>query len=134
MGIKYWLQQRPTEKNWGDSIDDVNRVFHETHRYITDRPVTITIQRGYGTASQTTLDPQTVRIENTRIQPDVNAGAAAREPRANAILIGYKGHPTIEDTDVLPGDRFTAASQRFEVRLIWPDTRGKIEAWLEILE
>ncbi len=124
------MQQRPTEKNWGDSIEDANRVFHETHRYITDRPVTIVIQRG----ASTTLDPQTVRIENTRIQPDVNVGAAAREPRANAILIGYKGHPTIDDTDVLPGDKFTAASQRFEVRLIWPDTRGKLEAWLEILE
>lgn len=69
----------------------------------------------------------------TRIQPDVNVGPAARESRANTVLIGYKGHPTIADTDIQVGDVFLLSDRRFRVRLIFAENVGHIEAWLEDL-
>jgi hypothetical protein len=115
--------------NWLNDIEDDARAEHVTHRFIADKSTSIVIQR-----KGVSLAAQTVRIELTRIQPDKDVGPAAREPNANALLIGYKGHPTIADTDVQAGDRFVADGMRFEVRFIFPETPGAIQAWLEPMQ
>lgn len=127
--IDYWANVgRAT--NWVDDIENGNRGVYATDRYIKDKPCVIIVERG----AVETLPEQTVRIEMTRIQPDVNVGPTSRESRANTILIGYKDHPTIPDTDIMRGDRFIFEDSRFEVRLVFPATVGRVEAWLEQIQ
>jgi hypothetical protein len=124
--INTWASDAGKARLWLEDIENIARDLHMIHRFITDKPTTIVAYR-----NSEALDPQIVRIEQTRIQPDVNIGPAAREPRANVILIGYKDHPTIADTDLLPGDKFIADSKKFEVRIIFTSTPGMLQAWLE---
>jgi hypothetical protein len=117
--------------DWKEEIEDDARNVHFTHRVILEKPTSIVI---YRPPTDTTLAAQTVRIEQTRIQPDRETGKAAREHRANATLLGYKGHPTITDTDINAHDQFIVNGIKYEVRLIFPDTPGRVEAWLEVIE
>lgn len=126
--INSWFTDKEAAGGWQEDIEGDARSVHFTHRIITAKPTIIEIQR-----NGQTLEPQTVRIEMTRIQPDVNVGPAARESRANTVLIGYKGHPTIADTDIQVGDVFLLSDRRFRVRLIFAENVGHIEAWLEDL-
>lgn len=126
--ISQWMTDTNKAGDWLNDIEgNDKRVLHATHRFIVDQPAIITITRG-----STNLDPQTVRIELTRIEPDVDVGAAGREHNARAVLIGYKGHPTIADTDIRSGDLFVHNSTRYLVRFILPETVGRVEAWLEM--
>ncbi len=127
--FNFYMSDLGSGKDWTDDIDGAYISQNFTERIIKDKPVTIVIVR-----NTTQLDPQTVRIEMTRIAPDINVGQGAREPRGNAILIGYKDHPTISDTDILPGDRFIAYDLRYEARYILPATEGNIQVWIEVVE
>lgn len=126
--INNWFTDKEAAGGWQEDVEGDARSVHFTHRIITAKPAVIEIQR-----MGQTLDPQTVRIEMTRIQPDVNVGPAARESRANTVLIGYKGHPTIADTDIRVGDVFVYEAKKFRVRLVFTANVGHIEAWLEDL-
>jgi hypothetical protein len=125
--INSWMTDKEAGGVWESSIEGDNRSVHFTHRIIMDKPAVIVIQRKNGQE----LAPQTVRIEMTRIKPDINVGPGARESRSNTILIGYKGHPTIPDTDMQVGDRFAYGVKMFTVRQIFTETVGRVEAWLE---
>jgi len=111
-----------------DSIHSALNSVHITHRIISEKPVSIVVVR-----NGEQLTAQTVRIETTRIAPDRDIAFAAREGNANAVLIGYKDHPTIADTDLKAGDRFELDGLRFEVRHIFPQTPGSLQAWLEVI-
>lgn len=77
---------------------------------ITFKPVsTGTITRGNGTVSA-----QTVRLE-TLGTPKQVTGTGGVVHLADAMVLGYKGHPTIADTDLRPGDLFTIEGRQFEV-------------------
>ena len=127
--ISTWMTDKGPVTDWQGDVENDYRAVHFTHRIITDKPTVIVIQRKDGEE----LAEQTVRIEPTRIQPDVNVGPAGRESRANTVLIGYKGHPTIPDTDIQIGDRFAVGVKKFTVRQIFTETIGRVEAWLEDL-
>jgi hypothetical protein len=124
-----WMRDAGKVNPWKSDIEDDNRVSHFTERVINDKPAIITVYR-----NSIALAPQTVRIEQTRIQPDKDVGPAGREHNNNAVLIGYRGHATIADCDIQSGDLFTHDNIRYEVRLIFPETPGRVEAWLEIQE
>lgn len=124
--VNVWLSDSNKAGDWLEDIDGDYRVWHMIGRFIADKPTSIIVYRG-----STILAAQTVRLEQTRIQPDVNVGPGAREPRTNAILFGYAGHPTIADTNIIAGDKFVADGHKFEVRVVFTNTPGMLEAWLE---
>lgn len=130
-----WMANTNKAGDWKEEIEDDARNVHFTHRVILEKPASITVYRPKTpTAAAQVLDAQTVRIEQTRIQPDRDTGKAGREHVANATLLGYKGHPTIADTNLRAHDQFMFEGIKFEVRLIFPDTPGRLEAWLEVIE
>jgi hypothetical protein len=124
-----WMSDKNKIKDFGDDIEGDFRSQHFTQRAIADKPTTITIQRGV-----TTLSPQTVRVETTRIEPYEQVGAAGRGNRANVLVIGYRGHSTEPDFDVKSGDVFTADSVKVRVRLVYKQNAGITEAWCDIWE
>lgn len=130
--INRWMTDLNKAGAWLADIENEARSEHFTHRTITDKPSTITISRQNGTTF-TALSPQVVRLELNRIAPDNNIGPAAREHRANGILIGYRNHPTITDTDIEVGDRFAYDNTHYEIRFIFPETPGNVQAWLEVV-
>lgn len=127
--VNNWTNSLISARGFVGGIEGNNRAISYTDKVIKDKPSTIVISRVDGT----TLSPQTVRIEQTRIQPDKDVGRSGREVNANAVLIGYKGHPDIADTDVRVGDKFVLNGKRFEIRFIQPETVGFVEAWLEVI-
>jgi hypothetical protein len=88
---------------------------------IQDKPTSITIRRN-GTAQTA----QTVRIEfddtaTERITDNVSVGLQT------LIVFGVRGHATVTDTDIKPGDKFIAAKKEYEV-LSLIHTTGEIQA------
>lgn len=133
MKINYWITSRGKATSWRGEIEADARALNYTYRAIMDKPTTIEVQRRVG-GTMTKLAPQTVRIEQTRIQPDRDVGTGGREMVSNATLIGFKGHPDIDDTDLQVGDRFEVDGVKYIVRTIWPATQGFLSAWLEVVE
>ncbi len=80
---------------------------------ISDRAVTITIQRG-----AETLDAQTVRIEfgdSAREDLDLRRGLNVVPGVQRVVVFGVRNHPTVADTDIQRGDRFVVGATEFEV-------------------
>lgn len=127
--INQWMTTTDKAGRWKAEIENAGRSLHELHRFIAEKSVSIVLIR-----NSVSLSAQTVRIEQTRIQPDVNVGPAGREHRSNAVLLGYKDHPTIPDLDIKAGDKFEVDGTSFEVRLIFPAVIGHVQAWLEVVE
>jgi hypothetical protein len=127
--ISAWIGNVGKADDWLDDVDGDNRAVHFTDFIINDKPSTITLYRN-GVA----LDPQTVRLEMTRIQPDRDIGRSAREAVGNGIAVGYRNHPTEPDFDVRSGDKFTHDGIRFEVRMVYFETPGQTQAWLEVIQ
>lgn len=92
-------------------------------------PVSITVVRG-----ATALSPQTVRIESWVNRQRPGEGESGTTGLMDGILVGYKGHPTIADTDLQLGDRFVAEGINFEVMIMFPGIKGEVQALLRIRE
>lgn len=79
-------------------------------RRIQDRPTSVQFKR-----DATLLDAQTVRIEYGEtanfVRNDVS-GASTRD----VWVIGVEDHPTVADTNVKAGDRFTIGRLSYQVR------------------
>jgi hypothetical protein len=123
MDINKWLGVPERANAWLEDIEGDNRAVHFTNFIINNKPVDITIVR-----NGVKLDPQTVRLEMTRIQPDRDLGRSAREAVGNFVVVGDT------DFDVKAGDKFSYGGARFEVRMVYVDTPGIIQAWCEIVE
>lgn len=108
-----------------DWLDDVDRGV-DTALLITDRQTSITIVRA-GTA----LDAQTVRIE-TAGRPYYAQTDAGQTAEADAIVIGYKGHPSITDTDIQTGDRFAIGGVGYEVVGVLPGLDNGVQAYAKV--
>lgn len=96
-----------------DWLDDVDRGV-DTALLISEQPVSITVRRG-----STTLAAQTVRIDALRTPRQLQAEGGV-VITADALVIGYAGHPTITDTDLQPGDRFKVGARVYEIVGILP--------------
>ena len=107
--------------------DDNDRA-HDTARLIAAKSSSITVSRPSGA-----LDAQTVRLE-----PAGSAGEASGTnmviSKAGIVIIGYKDHPTITDTNLRRGDRFLIAGQKYSVTQVLPDIPSRLLAIAEASE
>jgi hypothetical protein len=103
--INRWLSAPPFI---GDFTGTVDRAM-DTGMMIADKPTTITVYR-----SGVALDAQTIRIDP--ILPSGNTGENVTvQSDADAIVLGYRNHPTITDTDLQRNDVFVVDGVQYEV-------------------
>lgn len=111
----------------GTSLADENRA-GDTARTIADKPSTIVVLRR-GVA----LPAQVVRID-TAGSPAVTQGENTTMARTMAIVLGYKNHATIADTDLERSDRFMLDGVLYDVRQILPSVPDRLIALAEAVE
>lgn len=75
---------------------------------------------------------QTVRIEEMRGARQVQT-SAGQVYQIDAVVIGYRGHPTIANTSLQPGDRFAVAGVRYEVIMLAPNTPDSLQAYCRVV-
>lgn len=90
------------------------------------KPTSITIVR-----AGSTLAAQTVRLETLASQRQV-AGQGGVTHMIDALALGYRNHPTIADTDMQAGDRFTADGVAYEVVAVMPAHEDCVQAYLKV--
>ena len=99
----------------------------DTAQIIADKSVSITVRRG----SATTLGAQTVRLESLSSQREI-MGDGGTTYLADAMALGYRGHPTIADTDLKPGDRFAVSGVSYQVIYVTPAQANTLQAFLQV--
>lgn len=106
----------------------------DTANRIAERPYTITVQRDLGDGTYVTLEPQAVRIDI--IQSIRNSGenrdAMVAISKQYVVGMGYKGHPTIPDTNLQRGDTFYFQSRLYEVQEIIDTLPGRLMFSLDL--
>lgn len=90
------------------------------------KSTSITVKRG-----ATTLAAQTVRLETLSGSRQM-MGAGNVVHQIDAMVLGYKNHPTIADTDLQAGDRFAAAGVAYEVVSVMPGMVDNLQAYLRV--
>jgi hypothetical protein len=113
----------PTIGNWfsdgegqPDAIADI----------ISYKSVSITLNR-----NGTPLSAQTMRLETMSGQRQMQ-GPGGIIYVIDGMVLGYKGHATITDTDIEVGDRFSDSGQAFEVIAIAPGHTDNVTAYLKL--
>ena len=109
----------------GDWLDVDDAV--DAARLIQDKATSITVIR-----SGTALDAQTVRIEDLTNRPRSYESEAGQTGQADVVILGYKGHPTIDDTDLQRGDRFAVEGQGYEVVMVAPGFSDCLQAYAKV--
>lgn len=122
MNIDAWLGNAFPLSAW---VDD-HALGVDTAAIIADRPVSITVTRG-----ATTLSAQTVRLEGTGTGRPVLGADGTTTHTITAVVIGYRNHPTITDTNLQPGDRFVVSSVLYEVIMVEPGLTTGLHAYCE---
>ncbi len=107
---------------WSDDYDPGI----DTARIVGDKTTSVVLIRDG--AAQTA---QAVRIEELRSRSEAPT-EAGYTGRADVVLIGYKGHPTIADTDVQRGDRFAVDGVSFEVTMLVPGLVDSLQAYAKV--
>jgi hypothetical protein len=99
----------------------------DTAQLISDKTTSIVVVRA-GVAQSA----QTVRIEG--MGGDRQALTPAGQVyTVDAVVLGYKGHPTIADTSLRPGDRFVVAGVRYEVIMLIPGITDSVQAYAKVV-
>jgi hypothetical protein len=101
---------------------------NDTARTISDKPSTITPVRNKVAQSATV-----VRIDTMR-DPMERTGPLATVSETRVLVLGYKGHATIADTDLQRGDRFKHQGQTYTVTQILPSSPYRLIAVAEVTE
>ena len=94
---------------------------------IADKSISITVTR-----DGAQLSAQTVRIEPLN-DPSLRPSANALTAFGTVMVLGYKGHPTISDTDMTRGDRFYYGGMMYEVVQVQPGYTDRLIAMCEAL-
>lgn len=104
---------------------------------IADEPFPISIVRENSTTNTTsTLTAQTVRIAQrgmTGTEAFLRSGVGVHS-RQQVVVLGYRNHPTITDTDLRYGDRFAYNGKYYRVSLIEKDFPDRIIALAEAMD
>jgi hypothetical protein len=108
--------------DWLSDIDQST----DTARLIADKPVDITPIRG-GVAQPT----EAVRVEFLSRPREVETGGG-NTAMVDTLVLGYKGHPTLNDTDLQRGDRFALAGQQYDVVVIAPGLDSQLQAYCKV--
>lgn len=121
-----WLADSGALATWRG---DVGRAV-SVGNIIADKPVSIIVQRG-----GTELDAQVVRLDtygsDTETEYFFNTGLLHTQ---GFVLTGYKNHPTITDTDVETGDKFSYDSRVWEVKKVEATMPHLLQALVEEME
>jgi hypothetical protein len=126
-----------TLSNWrktaghADAFSSIDRAIR-TAFLISEKPTAIMVYRD-GTAQS---EAQTVRLEA------VGTPAALAQMRetgmqstdADALIVGYKSHPAIDDTDLQMGDRFQNGDQWYTVIQIFPAIPDRLLALARVAD
>ena len=121
----------PSIDNWTGSSAPLSSYLDvdqgvDTAILIADKSTSITLIRD-GAA----LAAQTVRIE--QLDADSSVGSQGRETGTYDVgIIGYKGHPTMADTDIRRGDRFAVAGVLYEVGMLMPGEVNSVQAYAKV--
>ena len=120
--IDAWAGNAFPLTDWSDDTDQGV----ENARLAADKLTSITIIRE-GVAQ----DAQNVRIEPMRryFSTESEAGLTGQ---VDALVIGYKGHPLITDTDIQRGDRFAVSGVSYEVIMVVPGLADSIQADVKV--
>lgn len=102
---------------------------------IAQKPSTILVARG-----TVELTEQTVRLETASGDRTVT-GEGGMTHTIDAVVLGYKDHPSIPDTDLLPGDTFvvegeneeTDVAKQYRVIALAVATPGSLQAYVEVI-
>ncbi len=109
-----------------DWLDDVDAGV-DTARLIADKTTSITVIRD-GSA----LDAQSVRIEDINDRPRTYEMDAGQVGQAETLILGYKGHPSITDTDLQRGDRFAVSGVSYEIVAVVPGLTNQLQAYAKV--
>lgn len=120
--IDAWMGDAFPLSTW---LDDADKSV-DAARLIADKSTSITVIRA-GSA----LSAQTVRLEALRSESTVQTEGGDTAV-VDAVVIGYKGHSTITDTDLQRGDRFAVDGQTYDVMTIVPGTVDSLQAYVKV--
>lgn len=120
--IDAWAGNSFPLSDWSDDADKGV----DTARLIADKSTSITVIRD-GSA----LSAQTVRLEDAG-RPYYYQSESGQTAQADALVIGYKGHPTITDTDLQTGDRFPADGISYEIVGLLPGPVDSLQAYAKV--
>jgi hypothetical protein len=122
--LNAWLGNTPPLTAW---LDDIDRAY-DTARLIAEQSTEITVRRA-GVAQAA----QTVRLEPSG-GPSVSVGELSIPSDVDVLIIGYKGHPSVSNTDIQRGDRFFEGDVWYEVTQTVPDLPGRLLAYAKASE
>ena len=107
----------------GGWLDDINASV-DTARILADKASSITLIRA-GVAQAA----QSVRIEDLRDRPRSYQTEGGDTGLAEILILGYKNHPTITDTDIQRGDRFALDGVGYRVVAVMPGLLDSLQAF-----
>jgi hypothetical protein len=124
--INHWLGSSMPLGEWRDDWDRGV----DTARIIADKPTTLS------SAIITSIDGRVVSDQTVRIEALSDFAARQMTPASDVaalkvMVLGYKGHPSIDDTDLKRGDRFLSEGTLFEIILIQPGHTDRLIAIAE---
>lgn len=111
-------------------LPNVQQFAVDTARTIEIRPSWITISRDKGDGDFVQLEPQKVRLEVVQSIRDSgeNRDAMVAISKQYVVIMGYKQHPTIPDTDLQRGDQFFFQNRMYEIQEIIDTLPGRLMA------
>lgn len=109
---------------------DVVSLAVATANTIAERPSTIVVKRDTGEGNYVTLPEQTVRIEVVQSIRDSgeNRDAMVAISKQYVVMMGFRAHPTIPDTDLQRGDTFYFQNRVYQVQEIIDTLPGRLMA------
>jgi hypothetical protein len=124
--VDAWLGDTQPLANWRGQEERA----HDTARIIADKPSVITVIRaGIAQAAQT-VRVDLSRNSANRYEVRNEAGSVGS---MTTQIIGYKGHPTITDTDLKRGDQFYLGTALYRVTMVYPDLDDRLLAFAEVV-
>lgn len=122
----------PSLDNWLASPDGfpltVNRSV-TTGKRIQEKPTSIIIRRGV-----TQLAAQAVRIEPMSMYAmNTMQGVNNQQSGIPMMVVGYRNHPTVANTDIQRGDRFTVETRLYEVKDVIAGLTDRVLAKCEVV-
>ena len=120
--VDAWAGDTFPLSDWSDDVDQGV----DNARIVGDKTTSITAIRD-GSA----LSAQTVRIEELRREREIET-AAGQTAVVQVVVIGYKGHPSISDTDLQRGDRFAVGGVGYEIVALVPGLADSLQAYAKV--
>lgn len=125
MTINDWLGSTAPLSSWFNE----DRAY-DTARHIAERSSSITV---VSRIAGSLPGAQTVRLEPLR-GPGETQGNNTVQTTVGVLIVGYKSHPAITDTDIQRGDRFLYESQMYTVTQVLPNVPDRLLAVAEASE